>query len=352
MSFGELISLYSSGELIINPKYQRYFRWEISQKTKFIESILLGIPIPPIFIYTTSGRKWELVDGLQRVATLLEFVGILKDPDDSSGTRTRPSTVLEATNLLPSLHNKRWEESSEGANDGLTEGQQRDIKRSRVRVEILKKESDPLAKYELFQRLNTGGSVLSEQEVRSCVIIMISERFHEWISQLAAFDPFVLTIDQTERAEKRQRPLEYVIRWLAFRNHPYRNALDVHEYLDAAALQMASNKNFKTNDEELVFKSTFTFLNDALEDAAFKKWDGSKFLGPSSLAAYEVIGFGVSLFIDEYSELEPARRNDLLARRIKSLSDNGLFRDNSKAGVRGSTRLSNLLPFARTFFKP
>ncbi len=75
MSIGELMSLYRDGELVINPKYQRYFRWDLFQKTRFIESLLLGIPIPPIFVYTTSGRKWELVDGLQRVSTILEFAG-------------------------------------------------------------------------------------------------------------------------------------------------------------------------------------------------------------------------------------------------------------------------------------
>jgi Protein of unknown function DUF262 len=59
MSIGELINLYRDRELFINPKYQRYFRWDESQKTRFIETLLLGIPIPPIFVYTT-GKKWEI----------------------------------------------------------------------------------------------------------------------------------------------------------------------------------------------------------------------------------------------------------------------------------------------------
>ena len=66
MSVGELISLYKEKELIINPSYQRLFRWEESQKTKFIESLLLGIPIPPIFVFQKADGIWELIDGLQR----------------------------------------------------------------------------------------------------------------------------------------------------------------------------------------------------------------------------------------------------------------------------------------------
>jgi len=77
MSVGELVNMYRDGELIINPDFQRLFRWEIGQKSKLIESLLLGIPIPSIFVFEKEDAKWELIDGLQRVSTLLEFMGVL-----------------------------------------------------------------------------------------------------------------------------------------------------------------------------------------------------------------------------------------------------------------------------------
>src|SRR5262245_59523836 len=79
MSVGEIISMYRDEEFIINPEYQRLFRWKPFQKTRFIESLLLGIPVPPIFVFQQKSGKWELVDGLQRVSTILEFVGELRD---------------------------------------------------------------------------------------------------------------------------------------------------------------------------------------------------------------------------------------------------------------------------------
>ncbi len=91
MSIGEIVGLYEKEELVINPAFQRYFRWDASRKTKFIESLLLGIPIPPIFVFQTDAGIWELVDGLQRVSTLLEFMGVLKDPLTKS---LRPALVL------------------------------------------------------------------------------------------------------------------------------------------------------------------------------------------------------------------------------------------------------------------
>src|SRR5688572_29845640 len=78
MSVGELINLYSNSEIIVSPDFQRLFRWNSSRKTTFIESLLLGIPIPPIFVYQNQDGIWELIDGLQRLSTVFEFVGILR----------------------------------------------------------------------------------------------------------------------------------------------------------------------------------------------------------------------------------------------------------------------------------
>lgn len=86
MSFGEIMNMYEQGEIIISPEFQRLFRWTIEQKTKFIESILLGIPIPPIFVAEDNDGRWELVDGLQRISTVLSFFGILRtDNPETSG---------------------------------------------------------------------------------------------------------------------------------------------------------------------------------------------------------------------------------------------------------------------------
>jgi uncharacterized protein with ParB-like and HNH nuclease domain len=81
ISFGELVSLYEKKELIVQPEYQRLFRWQPTQKTRFIESLLLNIPIPPIFVFSDKQGRWELVDGLQRVSTVLEFMGKLRDSE-------------------------------------------------------------------------------------------------------------------------------------------------------------------------------------------------------------------------------------------------------------------------------
>jgi hypothetical protein len=78
MSFGELMNMYDDSELIIDPDFQRYFRWDLYQRTRFIESVLCGIPIPSLFMAEDQNGRWEIVDGLQRISTMLSFFGKLK----------------------------------------------------------------------------------------------------------------------------------------------------------------------------------------------------------------------------------------------------------------------------------
>ena len=105
MSIGELLNLYRDNELDIHPEFQRVYRWTEFQKTRLIESILLGIPMPPIFVAQRTDGVWDVVDGVQRLSTIFQFVGELKDED---GESVEP-LVLQATKYLPSLANKTWE---------------------------------------------------------------------------------------------------------------------------------------------------------------------------------------------------------------------------------------------------
>jgi hypothetical protein len=345
MSLGELVNLYRDQEIIINPAFQRLFRWDPFRKTRFMESILLGIPFPPIFVYQDENGVWELIDGLQRLSTVFEFMGILRI---DNGSIASPSS-LEGTKYLPSLAGKRWD-GDESNENGIGQAQQIQIKRARLRVEILKSESDPKAKYELFQRLNTGGAGLSEQEVRNCVAVMINKPLYDWLIGWAALPEFVATTDLTEYAEKRQAATELALRFFAFRSVPYQRGLDVHEYLDNALIEIASSKDFDTQAEGEAFRRTFELLDRAMGDSAFKRWNGQTFMGKFLMSVFEVVATGVSSNLDHIEALPDP--DGFIVGRCKSLWENTTFQKNSGAGIRGTTRLANLLPMAREFFRP
>jgi hypothetical protein len=206
MSVGELVNMYKDGELIINPDFQRLFRWEIGQKSKLIESILLGIPLPSIFVFEKDDAKWELIDGLQRVSTLLEFVGVLHDP---ASNKLEPPTALAATKYLPSLDKVVWEKSNTIPDIPLDEQRplsaplQLTIRRSRLSVEILKRPSSNETKYDLFQRLNAGGTQANAQELRNVIVIMVNPAYHQMMRELSQGPSYVTVLsaspDQLEK---------------------------------------------------------------------------------------------------------------------------------------------------------
>lgn len=289
-----------------------------------------------------------MIDGLQRLSTILQLTGDLK------GERAAElgPLILNGTYFLPSLSGMRWKASSEASNDGLNQTMQIEIKRARVRVEILKSDSDTSTKFELFQRLNTGGVKLTDQEVRNSITVSINPKFYEWLVGCSEQQAFLDTTDQTSTAHEAQAGIELALRFFAFRNVPYRSGLDVHEYLDRALLHMATSNKFRMNSEGKIFQQTFQFLNEALGNRAFKRWNGQAFGGKFLMSVFEVLATGVSKNLDALGTMKPEQRNEFLEKAARELWRNSAFSTNSGAGIRGTTRLSKLLPIADDLLNP
>ena len=170
-SINELATMYREGELDIHPEFQRMFRWKPAQKSRLIESLLLGIPLPSIFVAQRKDGVWDVIDGLQRLSTIFQFMGIRRDEKGDIA----PPLVLQGTKMLPSLQGLVWEKPDEDlAQIPLPTELQLIIKRSKIDIKIVLRESDEGSKYELFQRLNSGGSSLTDQELRNCLVIMLT----------------------------------------------------------------------------------------------------------------------------------------------------------------------------------
>ena len=182
ITIGEVANMYSTDELNILPDFQRLFRWSDDRKSNFVKLILIGIPIPPAFVYENENGTWELIDGLQRISTVLEFMGVLKDPDTGKLRRSK----LLGTKYLPSLNGVVWQAKEEDE-ETLDKALQLFFRRHRIDFQILKHPSDPKTKFDLFQRLNRGGAYANEQEVRTCSMVLADS------SSLNALRRFVTT---------------------------------------------------------------------------------------------------------------------------------------------------------------
>ncbi|MEG5079704.1 DUF262 domain-containing protein [Microcoleus sp. AT8-B4] len=349
MSIGEWISLYESKEIDIHPEFQRLFRWSDFQKSRFIESILLGIPIPPIFVSQRDDGIWDVIDGLQRLSTIYEFVGILKP--DNQEQDTFSAIALQETTYLPSLKGKKWNDPDDKDNS-LTQAQRLLIKRTKIYVYIVAKESDEMIKYELFQRLNTGGSIATPQEVRNCILLMLNKDLYNLMRSLANRHSFKSCIALSDRLYEEQYDMELVLRFILFFDIDYASLLtlggDVSEFLTARMYEMAIKKDLDSTHIETAFDVAFSMLNEAMGEDSFKRYksENDKFLGGFLLSAYEVIALGIG-----YNYQNPVP-TDQLPNRIKSIWSHPTYKQWSGAGVNAARRLPYLIPLGREVFSP
>jgi hypothetical protein len=305
----------------------------------------LGIPIPQIFVAQRPDGVWDVVDGLQRLSTIFEFAGILLDDEE----KKIPALTLESTTYLPGLGGRRWEDESH-PDQSLTTAQRLLIKRAKINVSIILKESDELAKYELFQRLNTGGSMLSDQEVRNSILVMMNLDLYKWIRSLSQDQNFATCVALSDRAIDEQYDMELVTRFIVFRKMPpaaLKTIGDVGEFLTEKAKALAQDKAFDYKKEEAAFRETFAILSSTLEDNAFRRYDKTKerFVGGFSVSAFEAVAIGMG-----YNPKTAATKPFLVEKKIKAMWADKEFVENSGSGVRASSRVPNIVPYGRAIF--
>lgn len=354
MSIGELLSIYENEELDIHPEFQRFFRWSSLQKTKLIESILLGIPIPSIFVSQREDGVWDVIDGLQRLSTIFEFVGILKDESGNC----LPESTLKRTYYLPSLEEKVWNNKS-NPEKSLTQSQRIDFKREKINIQIIKKESDSSIKYELFQRINTLGSKLSDQELRNCMLIMINKDFYNWLNELANYPPFVDCICLSDKDMIEQYNLELALRFLIFKNINVTNltsTVNLAQFITDKMIEFSESSSFDKDMEMQIFKDTFDILSSTLSENSFKRYYSARgrFQGKFLLSTFETISIGVGTNVKEWMQkkLEIDDLEPLLTEKARSLWNTDEYTSNIGSASNFYSRIPVIVPLGKEIFKP
>ena len=348
MSIGEVISLYQNKELDIHPEFQRFFRWTIGQKSNFIESLLLGIPIPSLFMAQRDNGVWELVDGLQRISTILQLVGELKDKD---GKKVEGLT-LSKTDYLPALEGLSW--NSEDTAKAIPQSAKLKIRRSRLDLKIVLNTSDKKAKFELFRRLNTGGSLATDQEVRNCLMLMVNNKFFEWFMELGNSDQFRSCLPLTERAVEEAYNHELLTRFIVLRQSDPDNIKsipDLGQYLTDKILEICDNDEFDYEQETSAFISTFGFLSRTLGEDSFKKFDTSKqrASGAVLVSIFEVIAIGIGFYANQIDFSSP---NFDIQKIHENLWTDNNMQSTTGSGVSASLRIPKTLSLGRSLFTP
>jgi hypothetical protein len=350
MSVGEIVGMYDNREIIIDPEFQRLFRWDIGQKSKLIESLVLGIPLPSIFVFENDDGRWELIDGLQRISTILEFMGKLRGPD---GEMQAPS-ALEATKYLPSLHNAVWERSDLVPDISLEEqseidkSQQLSVRRARIGVEILKRPSDDQTKFDLFQRLNAGGTQANPQELRNCIILMVNGKYYRAIKAAAEQKSFQTVVSVTDDQIERQRHMEFAVRFLVHTSVRYDGTLDVEEYIDEGIVELAHASDGSSAAD--LIQQTFALLYNVAGKDALRRFEDGHHVGKVGLVGLEGVAVGVAKNLAAILAL-PAPQA-FVRERMQKFWSQPQTANFTSPGLRGTTRIQRTVPFGEAWFRP
>lgn len=307
LSFGEIVNLHDRNELIIQPEYQRLFRWSYDQRSRLVESIMLELPIPQIFVVENEDGVLELIDGLQRISSIIHFM-------NSEKIALEP-LALSGCDLIEELNGLKFED--------LPLRYRLQIKRSSVRTIIIKRQSKAFLRYEMFKRLNTGGARLSHQEIRNCSARMAGEdgtKFYTFIQHCAGDSNFKSTIGLLSQAELEKRGNEeLVLRFFALKNAQDVFKHSVKDWLDQYMEEVIFNRRaFDYDNEAVEFCRTFKVLNKVLGESAFVKYREGRPIGSLAPAYFEAVSMGVTRNIEVVEQKPEQKVRDAVVAVLQS----------------------------------
>lgn len=264
-----LVRKYEKKELIV-PFYQRNFVWKIEQASKLVESFLMGLPVPQVFIYINDDECWEIIDGQQRILSIKYFMEGFFGEADSQGKRQ--VFKLKGLSEYSEYNHKTFSE--------LSLKDRRKLENSTLRAILIKQlqpSNNSDCVFHIFERLNTGGTQLKPQEIRNAVyrgkiVSELQELNHnkEWQSILGL-----------RKEDKNQKDVELVLRLFSL----YKNWENYEKpMLKFLNINMNKNREFSSAYAE-EFKKRFPKVISLVLENIEKPFRPKKVINISSLEA-------------------------------------------------------------------
>jgi hypothetical protein len=318
LSFNELLDMYVDGELDINPDYQRLFRWTQGAQSRFIESLLLEMPVPPIYVVESDEGRYQLIDGLQRFSSYLHLRGKLSakhlDPEINVGE----FLTLQECDIVEDLNGLTYEE--------LPTSLKIRLKRAFVRVEVVRKGSDSKFRYHMFKRLNTGGEELTAQQLRNCTIRMLDPTFIDFVIKKSKSEDFKECISNISKQQGLGSfDQELVLRYFSLKNYRDKFVHDVADFLTEYMESVSDPENtdftFDYANEEAIFDKLFLVLKKSLGDKSFGRKGQNGIQSNFSVYHFEGICTGLLSKIDDIDPDNPEHITALTTRLEELKSD-------------------------------
>jgi len=245
------------------PGFQRKFVWTQVQASKLIESFLLGLPVPAIFMYTDADNLQMVVDGQQRLKSVGYYFEGYFGPEDRG---RRPVFRLIGLNEKSPYLNKTCKDLE--THDPVV---YRKLKDAVLRAFIIKQlnPKDNTSVFHVFERLNTGGTFLKGQEIRNCVF---AGTFNQLLNQLNLFESWRIIFGKT--LDKRQRDVELILRFLALLANSKNYQKPMKDFLSDYMKTHQNPKESVLKEYEKVFEATAAKVVECLGSKPFHIHNG------------------------------------------------------------------------------
>jgi len=246
-SIFELYRQYQKGNLELRPEFQRLHVWDKSKSSRLIESVLLEVPIPVIYLSEESDSKYSVIDGQQRLNAFIEFL--------------ENNLRLSGLAILTELNGNRFQDIPKNLQDKF--------ENSTIRIIEIRKESHPDVKFEIFERLNTGAVQLNAQELRNCIY---RGKYNDSLKKLSEDKDFQFLLGLKE-PHYRMQDRELILRFFAFYHNTHlKYTPSMKHFLNKEMEKHINLNESEERDLGRIFKKSVRLSKTVFGDNAFRRF--------------------------------------------------------------------------------
>jgi hypothetical protein len=265
-----ILDMEQEGSLCLQPDFQRKSVWDEGRQSRLIESILLNVPLPIVYLAEDADGRYSVVDGQQRLTAIVRFL--------------KNEYALRGLHVLKALTNKKFL--------NLERVDQQTIKNGVIRGTVIKKESDPIIRFEIFERLNTGAVPLNAQELRNCIY---RGPFNDLLKRLEEY-PDWLKLMQLKEPDSRMWDRELILRFLALHDRYNYYGSSMKRLLNDQMEEKRTATVEQVQRYDLLFKKVVRMAISVFGDKAFNRFatgtesdPNGRWEGKINLALFDVV---------------------------------------------------------------
>lgn len=282
-----IINQINKGKIRLNPSFQRRDAWDKKRKSSFIESLIIGLPIPQLVLAEEKDKRgsYIVLDGKQRLLSIRQFAA---DNNDENFEQLK----LQKLEIRSDLNSYSLSSLQEDPNkcDDLSA-----FENQPIRTVVIKNWPSEEFLYQIFLRLNTGSVPLSPQELRQA---LHPGDFVTTIDKLSADSESLKDILKIEKPDFRMRDAELLLRFISFKNFLSEYSGTLKIFLDNTCLHF--NKNWESENEKIInqirsLEDSHQFIKQIFKNNAYRKWSASGYENRFNRAIFDIMSVAFSI---------------------------------------------------------